>query len=192
MNYKKEITFTFTIHLKNSFVYMKVYDAQIAKENILNYLEKSGITIEDFANILGVSDRWIKYIRARENYTFNVELVKKASAFFGVDYIKMSSTLLTPPDNLRQILQKKHYKNLEYSKILNDTPSIAFIIEHILAIDEDFKDSEGVELKQIKKIIRKYYPHMKLTTLSSELQKSKVIESSKSPVKINTNLYKLK
>ncbi|MDR2273208.1 MAG: hypothetical protein LBF27_20020 [Sphingobacterium sp.] len=192
MNYKKEITFPFIIHFKNSFVYMKIYDAQIAKKNILNFFKKSGITIEDFANILGTSDRWIKYIQSNEKYVFDVEIVKKASAFFAVEYNKISSIVLTPSNNLRQVLQKKHSKNPEYSKILNDTPSISFIIENILAIDEDFKNSNGLELKYIKNIIKKYYPTMKLTTLSSELQKSTVVESWKSPDKLNTNIYKLK
>lgn len=171
---------------------MKVYDAQIAKKNILNFFKKSGITIEAFANILGISDRWIKYIQTNEKYVFDVEIVKKASAFFVVEYNIISSTLLTPPNNLRQVLQKKHFKNLEYSKILNDTPSISFIIENVLLIDEDFKSSDGLELKYIKNIIKKYYPNMKLTTLSSELVKSTVIETTKSPIKINTNLYKPK
>lgn len=192
MNLKKEIIFPFITHFKNSFVCMKIYDAQIAKENILNFFKKSGITIEDFANILGTSDRWIKYIQANEKYVFDVEIVKKASAFFIVEYNIMSSTVLNPPNNLRQVLQKKHSKNPEYSKILNDIPSISFIIENILAIDEDFKNANGLELKYIKNIIKKYYPNMKLTTLSSELKKSTVIESSKSPIKINKNLYKLK
>ncbi|WP_286766681.1 MULTISPECIES: hypothetical protein [Sphingobacterium] len=171
---------------------MKIYDAQIAKKNILNFFKKSGITIEDFANILGTSDRWIKYIQSNEKYVFDVEIVKKASSFFVVEYSNMSSTVLNPPNNLRQVLQKKHSKNPEYSKILNDTPTVSFIIENILAIDGDFKNSNGLELKYIKNIIKKYYPNMKLTTLSSELQKSTVIESSKSTTKINTNLYKLK
>jgi len=47
---------------------MKIYDAQIAKKNILNFFKKSGITIEDFANILGTSDRWIKYVQANKKY----------------------------------------------------------------------------------------------------------------------------
>lgn len=192
MNYKKEINFPFIIHFKNSFVYMKIYDSQIAKENILNFFKKSGITIENFANILGTSDRWIKYIQSKEKYVFDVEIVKKASAFFAVEYNKISSIVLTPPNNLRQVLQKKHSKNPEYSKILNDTPSISFIIENILAIDEDFKNSNGLELKYVKNIIKKYFPNMKLTTLSSELQRSTVIETTKSPIKINTNLYKLR
>lgn len=171
---------------------MKVYDAQIAKRNILNFFKKSGISIEDFANILEISDRWIKYLIAEDKYVFNVELVKKASAFFMMDYTNMSSIILAPPSNLRQILQKKHSKNPEFSKILNDIPTVLFIIDNILALDDDFKNSNGLELKYVKIIIRRYYPSLKLTTLSSELQKSTMIETSKSPIKINTNLYKLK
>ncbi|QQT54550.1 MULTISPECIES: hypothetical protein [Sphingobacterium] len=104
----------------------------------------------------------------------------------------MSSRVLNTQNNLRQVLQKKHSKNPEYSKILNDTPTVAFIIENILAVDGDFKNSNGLELKYVKNIIKKYYPNMKLTTLSSELQKSTMIETTKNPSKINTNLYKVK
>ncbi|MGJ1242402.1 hypothetical protein [Sphingobacterium siyangense] len=83
---------------------MKIYDAQIAKKNILNFFKKSGITIEGFANIIGTSDRWIKYIQSNEKYVFDVEIVKKASAFFAIEYSNMSSTVFNPPDNLRQAL----------------------------------------------------------------------------------------
>lgn len=172
---------------------MKTFDANIAKINILNYFNKCGITIEAFANIVAISDRWFKLVSSSDkDYVFDVETVKKARDFFGVDFQKFTSTICEPPTNLREILQKKHAKNPEYSKILHDTPSLPFIIDNELIYDSEFESATEFEVKEIKRIIRKYYPKIELTNLSKTLQKSKVVEYWPHPTKMRTNLYRVK
>lgn len=172
---------------------MKPYNSNITTENIKNHFKKSGLTIEVFANLLGISKRWLEYILAGEkNYEFTPSTVQKACDFFITDFRKFTTELQMVPDNFREFLRKKHSRNSEYFKILSDAPSVPFIIDEILIKDNEFINSTGLELKNVKTIICKYYPNIKLTNLSQDLQKSIFIEFNAHPTKKNTNLYKLK
>lgn len=172
---------------------MKAYNAKITTENIKNHFKNSGLTIEVFANVLDVSKRWLEYIFSEnEKYEFNPKTIQKACEFFLSDFRKFTTEIQPVPDDLRVILKKKHIKNIEYNKILSDAPSIPFIIDKILVKDEGFTTSEGLELRFIKKILEKYYSGLKLTNLSSDLQKSEFIEHWPHPTKKNTYLYKIK
>ncbi|WP_160069117.1 helix-turn-helix domain-containing protein [Sphingobacterium bovisgrunnientis] len=169
---------------------MKAYNAKITTANIKNYFKNSGLTIEVFANVLDVSKRWLEYIFSEnDKYEFTPKTIQKACEFFSTDFRKFTTEIQPVPDDLRVILKKKHLRNIEYTKILSDAPSIPFIIDKILIIDEEFTSSQGIELKYIKEIIWKYYPELKLTNLSSDLQKSDFIEHWPHPTKKNTKLY---
>lgn len=172
---------------------MGTFDANIAKINIVKYFNKSGLTVEAFTNIIGISDRWFKSVKSpKNNYVFDVETIKKSAHFFGVDFHKFTSGICEPPTNLREILQKKHSKNLEYSKVLHDVPSLPFIIDNELIYDSEFKSAIELEVKDIKKIIRKYYPKIELSNLSRTLQESEFIKCWPHPAKKKTNLYRAK
>ncbi|MBE8720857.1 hypothetical protein [Sphingobacterium pedocola] len=173
---------------------MKAYNARVTTENIKNHFKNSGLTIEVFANILEVSKRWLEYIFSGEkNYAFTPHTVQKACEFFVADFRKFTTELQAAPEDLREMLKKKHKRNVEYTKILSDAPSVPFIIDNILIKDDEFITSNGLELKFIKKIIWRYYPGLKLTNLSSDLQKSDFIEYYLLPTKKKkTNLYKRK
>lgn len=172
---------------------MKAYNAKITTQNIKNYFKKSGLTIEVFANILGVSKRWLEYILAGEkNYEFTPSIVQKACDFFITDFRKFTTSLQDVPEDFRELLKMKHSRNSEYIKILLDPPSVPFIIDEILVKDTEFITSSGIELRFVKRIIWRYYPGLPLTNLSSDLQKSELISSSPHPTKKNTNLYKAK
>lgn len=173
---------------------MKAYNAKITSENIKNHFEKSGLTIEVFANILEVSKRWLEYILAGEkNYEFAPNTIQKACDFFIADFRKFTTELQIVPKNFREFLKMKHSKNSEYSKILFDAPSVPFIIDEILIKDHEFISSAGLELKFVKQIIWRYYPELKLTNLSSDLQKSASIHQSLHPTKKKkTNIYRTK
>lgn len=163
---------------------MKTFDAHIAKINIIKYYNRSGLTVEAFANILDISDRWFKLVNSpRNNYVFDVDSIKKASYFFGVDFNKFTSVLLSPQENLRESLQKLHSKNPEFSKILSDPPSLPFIVNNILIQDKEFKSSAGLELKDVKTIIKKYYPKINLSNLSKTLQNSDSVNHWSHPSK---------
>ncbi len=172
---------------------MKAYNATITKENIFNYFTQSGLTMEAFANILGVSKRWLEYVFSeKENYEFTPSTIQKACDFFIADFGKFTTQLLEVPINLRETLKKKHAKNPEYSKILHDIPSLPFIIDNELIYDSEFISATELEVKSIKKIIRKCYPKIELTNLSKSLQKSDFIECKRHPTKKNTNIYSKK
>lgn len=170
---------------------MKVYNANITNENIKNYFKKSGLTIEVFANILEISKRWLEYILAGEkNYEFAPYIIQKACDFFIVDFGKFTTELQIVPKDFREFLKKKHFRNTEYNKILSDAPSVPFIIDEILVRDNEFINSDGLELKFIKRIIWGYYPELPLTNLSSDLQKSDFIEHRLDLTKKKkTNIY---
>ena len=172
---------------------MKAYDAIITKENIQNYFKQSGLTMGAFANLLGISKRWLEYLFSEnENYEFTPNTVQKACDFFITDFRKFTTELQEAPFDLREILKKKHAKNTEYSKILSDAPSVPFIIEKILVKDEEFVNSSRLELRFIKRIIWKYHPELMLTNLSSDLQKSEFVVCEPHPTKANTNVYRKK
>src|SRR5690606_1972008 len=158
---------------------------------IILLFNKSGLTLENFANILEISIRWLKDIKS-SNYIFDIESIKKASEFFNISFKKITTEKIHVPEDLRIILQKRHAKNVEYNKILSDPPSVPFIIDNILVKDDEFIFSDGMELKFVKKIILRYYPGLKLTNLSNDLQKSASIKYWKHPTKKNTNLYRAK
>ena len=173
---------------------MKAYNAKITIENIKIHFKKSGLTIEVFANILEVSKRWLEYILAGEkDYEFAPETVQKACDFFIADFGKFTTKLQNVPDNFRTFLQHKHSRNTEYSKILSDAPSVPFIIDEILIKDSTFIETSGLQLKKVKDIIDAYYPNLKLTNLSTDLQNSDFIEYRLDPTKEKkTYLYKKK
>jgi len=172
---------------------MKAYSAEITTTNINNYFKQSGLTMDAFANLLDISKRWLEYIfSGKENYEFDPNTVQKACDFFIADFGKFTTTLMNPPKNLREILLKKHAKNTEYSKLLNDEPSLPFIIDNILVYDNKFAYTAGMESKDIKEIIRKYYPKIELSNLSKTLQKSEYIHYDPHPTKKKTNVYKVK
>lgn len=172
---------------------MKAYNAKITIENINNHFKASGLKIEEFANLIDVSKRWLEYIfSGRENYELSPTAVQKACDFFLKDFGKFTTELQPVAENLREILKKKHTNNPEYAKILSDAPSVPFIIDNILVKDDEFISSNGMELRFIKKIILRYYPGLKLTNLSSDLQKSHFIKHWPHPTKKGTNLYSRK
>ncbi|WP_257670787.1 hypothetical protein [Parapedobacter tibetensis] len=172
---------------------MKAYNARITATNIQNYFKQSGLTMEAFANLLDISKRWLEYVFSKKkNYEFDPNTVQKACDFFVADFRKFTTELQAVPADLRETLQKKHAKSPEYSKLLNDEPSLPFIVENILVNDDEFASTSGVEVKEIKRIIRKYYPKIELTNLSKTLQESEHIHYWPHPTKKKTNVYKVK
>jgi transcriptional regulator with XRE-family HTH domain len=172
---------------------MKAYNAKITAKNIQNYFVQSGLTMEAFANLLDISKRWLEYVFSeKENYEFDPNTVQKACDFFVADFRKFTTEIQAVPTDLRETLQKKHIKNLEFSKLLNDEPSLPFIIDNILVNDDEFARTAGIESKDIKEIIRKYYPKIELSNLSKTLQKSEYIHYQPHPTKKRTNVYKVK
>lgn len=170
---------------------MKNFDAAITRENIFMLIRYSGITLEHFANVIGLSKRWVQYIKSG-TYDFDIESINNACKFFDVDFTKITTAKLKPRLNYRSWLQKQHKFNLEYSKILSEAPSIPYAIEFILIKDSEFIEEDGLEIKSIREIFKKYDLVYASSSLSNELQKSNFIKFSKHPKKAQTNLYSKK
>jgi hypothetical protein len=170
---------------------MKKFDAVVTRENIFMLIRYSGITLEEFANIVGLSKRWLQYVKSG-TYDFDLTSIDKVCMFFNIDFINLTTTKLKLKSNYRSLLQKHHKNNLEYSKILSEPPSISYVIEFILIKDNEFVESDGMEIRNIRKILDKYGLVYKSSSVSNELQKSKFIKFEKHPKKKGTNLYKRK
>ena len=170
---------------------MKKFDAEITRKNIFTLVRYSGITLEEFGNIIGVSKRWVQYLK-KSVYDFDISAIEKACTFFNIAFTKLTTTIITPQENYRKTLQLYHKKNTEYNKILSENPSIPYLIKFILLKDEEFITSLEMEIKDIKRIIKKYDLVYDGSSLSTELQKSEFIEHWPHPTKKRTYLYKKK
>lgn len=170
---------------------MKKFNAALTRENIFMLIRYSGITLEEFANIIEVSKRWVQYVK-QGTYAFDISSIEKASIFFNVDFTKLTTTKIKPAANYRSILQKHHKNNLQYNKLLFENPSIPYAIEFILSEDEDFINGNEMEIKDIKEILKKNGLIYDGSSLSTELQKSEKIQHWPHPTKKKTNVYKVK
>ncbi len=168
---------------------MQKFNAEITRSNILRLLEHSGVTLEQFANIIGVSRRWLLYIKSGK-YEFDLTSIERASLFFNFSFSDLTTKTVVPKNNLRSVLAKQHKANPEFKKILEDIPSIPYAIQFVLILDKDFASGETFEIKEIRRILNKYNMEYKSSSLSVELRKSPHIISEQSSVKMNTFLYK--
>lgn len=169
---------------------MKIFDASLTKNNILHCIRYSGISDEDFANIIGISIRKFKYIKAEE-FSLTINDIEKASAFFKISFDKITTTEISLNKNYRAILLDYHYSNLEYKKILQDKPSIPYAIEFILIASQEFLNKK-MEVKAIKAIIENNGYVYTSSSLTNELQKSEFIEFEPHPTKKGTFVYSKK
>jgi len=170
---------------------MKRFNAEITKDNIFELIRHSGISLEAFGNIIGVSKRWVHYLK-KGTYKFDLAGIEKACEFFNIQFTKLTTRSIIPPDNYRISLQSYHKRNPEYSKILTENPSISYIIEFVLLKDKTFLSQKEMEIKDVKRILLKYNLVYKGSSLSTEFQKSEFIEHWPHPTKKNTYLYKIK
>lgn len=151
----------------------------------------SGLSLEKTANIIDVSKRWLQYVK-KKTHDFDIPTIEKFCAFFNVDFITLTTSKLNLKPDYRSLLQKHHKSNLEYNKILSETPSIPYAIEFILTTDVNFIKSEGMEIKEIRNILEKHNLSYNGSSLSNELRKSEFIEYWDHPTKKNTYLYRIK
>lgn len=170
---------------------MKKFSATITRKNIFILIRYTGLTLEEFGNIIGLSKRWVQYVKEGK-YDFDIPSIEKASNFFNVPFIKLTTTIVTPSFGYRKMLEAYHKNNTEYSKILSEPPSIPYLIEFILMKDSEFTTRTEMEIRDIRKIIGKYDLDYKGSSLSTELQKSDFVEFWPHPTKNRTNLYRVK
>lgn len=167
---------------------MNNIDPKIASDNILKLLHNSGISDEEFANLIEISIRWFKYIKSGQ-YFFKDSEIKIACELFGQKVKHIGDRLFEADNDLRDYLIKIHRNNDRYSAIVNKDPTIPYAIEFKLLNDPDFQKRK-LEVKEINKIFNKYGWDFKSSSLSNALKKmSKYIKHETSPDKKGTHLY---
>lgn len=167
---------------------MANYSKEILQNNVFTLLRYSGITYEQFADILEISLRKLKYVKNGES-EFSIADVSKIAIFFDKSFAEITTKKIEVDRNFRNELLNIHRKNVEYRKILEDRPSIPYAIEFILVFDPEFENSE-LEVKQILQIFRKYGWEYRSPSVSKELKRMKsLILSKPHDQKKGTNLY---
>lgn len=170
---------------------MNSIDPKIASSNILKLLHNSGISDEEFANLIEISIRWFKYIKSGQ-YFFKDSEIKTACEFFGQKIKYIGDRSFEVGNDLRDYLIKIHRNNDRYSAIVNSDPTIPYAIEFKLLNDPDFQKGK-LEVKEINKIFNKYGWDFKSSSLSNALKKmNKYIKYEISPDKKGTHLYSKK
>lgn len=170
---------------------MAKYDKEILRKNVLKLLQYSGITSEQFANIIGISLRKLQYLKKgnEEKATLTIKNIEAIATLFNQDFTKITTQNIEVFKNFRNELLSVHRGNVEYQKILEDRPSIPYAIESVLVHDTEFKNSK-LEVKQILEIFRKHGWIYESSSVSNELKKAKdIIKIEAHPFKGGTNLY---
>lgn len=167
---------------------MKDFDKNQTRDNIFLLIHYSGISDEQFSNILGVSLRWFRYIKSGK-YDFKIDEIEKASKFFDTPFNSITSKALKPSKNLRSMLITIHKTNTEFLTPLLEPPTIPYAIEFILLNDAEF-DNSRLEIKDISKIFEKRGWRFKSSSISNALkQMTHLISAKPHPTKGGTNLY---
>lgn len=123
---------------------------ELIRKNIFILLQYSGVTDISFANLLGISDRQIKRIR-NEKAEFSIDDINKACDFFRKSISTINNKEIKLDRLFRDKLIAQHNGNVEYSKILEDRPSITYAINFELLQNKEFL-YEGLTVGEIKDI----------------------------------------
>lgn len=173
---------------------MANYNKEILKENVLQLIEYAGLTDEQFVNIIDISVRKLQYLKNNEvdKAKFTIEDIEKISILFNRDFIDITTKSIQVSSDFRNELLNTHRGNIEYTKILEDRPSIPYAIKFVLVEDLEFQNTK-LEVKHILKIFQKYGWVYKSSSVSNELKKLvNIIHSETHPSKKLTNLYSRK
>lgn len=170
---------------------MKDFNRLLTRENIFNLLHFSGLTDEQFANVLGISIRWLRYIKSGK-YDFKIDEIETAAKFFNQPFAVLTTKRISIPRNLRDILLITYKKNQEYAKVLSDNPTIPYAIEFLLIDHPNFQDKK-MEIKEIRGIFSSKGWLFKGSSISNALkQMNKTIHTEPHPTKKGTNVYSKK
>lgn len=123
---------------------------ELIKRNIFKLLHYSGLTDLNFANLLGISDKQIKRIRKGEA-EFSIDDINKSCDFFKKSITMINNKEIVIDRLFRDKLIVQHHGNIEYSKILEDRPSITYAITFELLENKTFK-SKQLTVAEIKDI----------------------------------------
>lgn len=125
-------------------------NANLIRKNIFKLLDYSGLTDISFANLLEISDKQIKRIKKGEA-DFSINDINKACDFFRKSLTVINNKEIDLGQKFRDKLILQHKGNIEYSKILQERPSITYAINIELLDNESFK-TKGLDVGDISNI----------------------------------------
>ncbi|MFD2962497.1 MULTISPECIES: hypothetical protein [Olivibacter] len=123
---------------------------ELIKKNIFKLLDYSGLTDISFANLLDISDKQIKRIKKGEA-EFSIDDINKACDFFKKTLASINSKEVEIDRKFRDKLIVQHKGNIEYSKLLQERPSITYAINFELLDNESFK-TNGLDVSDISQV----------------------------------------
>ncbi|RYD95836.1 MAG: hypothetical protein EOP54_15065 [Sphingobacteriales bacterium] len=121
----------------------------IFTENLNLLIEHSGLTDENFSNMMGFSLRKLKYLKNGKG-SLKVDELEKISSFFSMKNINTKK--INVEKDLRLKLIKTHAKNEEYITSLREAPTIVYAIKIVLLDEGIFENPIGV--KEIKSFFK--------------------------------------
>ncbi len=164
---------------------------ELIHRNIFKLLNHSGLTDISFANLLGVSDKQVKRIK-KGDAKFSIDNINKACDFFKKSLSSINNKEVEVDRRFRDKLIVSHKGNTEYSKVLNDNPSITYAIDFELMENEAFIE-KGLEIKDIRMIFKARGWEYSSSYTSLAMQRNKArIAIFPHLTKKDTNLYSKK
>ncbi|RQO77786.1 hypothetical protein DBR40_07365 [Pedobacter sp. KBW01] len=159
------------------------------KHNIFKLLHFSGLTDLNFADLLDISPRQLKYIK-NGNAEFSIDSINKACDFFKRSLLAINSNDIELDITFRSKLINIHKNNPEYFKFLSETPSITYAINFELLYNEEFI-KDGLEIKDIRRIFKAkgWDFTSSYTSLGINRNQDKILIKAH-PAKLRTNIYK--
>lgn len=158
------------------------------RKNIFRLLDCSGLTDIAFANLLFISEKQLRLIKGGKA-EFKIDSINKACDFFKITFNSINNKEIDLDRTLRGKLTLQHKNNPEFSKILNDNPSITYAIDFELLENKDFI-SGWLEIKDIRKLFKQrgWIYSSSYTSLGINRAKDK-IDIKMHPTKANTKIY---
>lgn len=163
----------------------------IIGSNIKAIREALGLSQHDFSIVTDVSKRTIANIESAQS-GYNLDLLDKILSFLNLKLKQVADDEFMIPHNFRETIINLHKKSGSPAvEILSKTPSIVFVINHIL-LKKDLLVSP-MEIHQIKNIFKTYGWEYKSSSISNALKRMpEFIEITKQDEKKNTFVYSRK
>lgn len=157
----------------------------IFAENLNLLIEHSGLTDENFSNMMGFSLRKLKYLK-NGNGSLKVYELEKISSFFLMKNINTKK--INIEKNLRLKLIKAHAKNEEYITSLKESPTIVYAIKVVLLDEDIFKKPIGVnEIKSF--FTQKDWNYSSSAISMALIRMPELIKIERHPIKKRTFVY---
>lgn len=164
---------------------------ELIKRNILKLLDYSGLKDINFADLLEISPRQLKYIKTGEA-DFSIDSINRSCDFFKCTFSNLNNKEVKLDKLFRDKLILQHKNSIEFRKYLDDNPSISYAIDFELVDNNKFK-TKGLEIKEIRKIFRNRGWNYSSTYISLGMKRNQdKITITPHPTKAKTNIYSKK